>query len=812
MKVTTLQRLLPFVVVALCLIPRALTAETTAATAFFKTHPNPIDLEERGDTILFANRQVGLGFRKSANGFQFTRLHGIAEGHDFLSKGGVADIFQIVMTLDPKHVRKDERYQTRMGHYNILDEMAGESFLIGSHAGQSVSWRQDKTKSESMLCLEWKGIDVREDKGAMDVQVTIILREADPLSYWRISIKNRSERYGIERVRFPQVSFVPIGKAEDNVYLYPRGRGEVTENPFRQRNSEDFYPHTFNMQFQALYDKQSAKGLYLGTRDSAASFMCIENFHRPSEITWRPAHFPPNITFAMEDFTLPYDCVIGPFHGDWFDACQLYREWAIKQSWCRKGPLSSRKDVPTWYREAPLQLYTHLTDSVEGTHSLEDNMPIAAAHFHEFLKWTGMPLSANFYAWREYHPDLTSYNVPFNRYRMRDRGRWAGMPCENAHDGNYPRIPALPNFSSECKRLRDAGGMVSPYVALELFDQGPSENSPYAVEAKPHITRDLYGAIRTWGTETVWQPCSWTPWWRDRLKETCVLMLERENVGGFYLDVMQGCALPCYWTPHGHTAAGGTSMTLGMHQLSEYIYRAVKAKDAEAITSGENASENMIDVIDGVLQPTLTADTKAPLFAAVYQDYIRRHGLELSTGAKDADDFFIECASLFVEGSKIGMLRLRPRMGALSFQKPEHKEMLNFLDRLLGYYKQEVTRSFLVYGQLARPLKFIEPSPMPAVSHGSAGQFPSLMAGVFRTEHGELGVFLVNASTKELKFRADLDLSRYGLPVDAVVDVDAFASNGQSRSVVRKVKGAVPLEDVLSGRSAAMFRLKSSGN
>jgi len=46
----------------------------------------------------------------------------------------------------------------------------------------------------------------------------------------------------------------------------------------------------------------------------------------------------------------------------------------------------------------------------------------------------------------------------------------------------------------------------------------------------------------------------------------------------------------------------------------------------------------------------------------------------MSVGAGNA--FFVECASLFTEGMQIGWLRLRPRSGALSFQKPEHKEML----------------------------------------------------------------------------------------------------------------------------------------
>jgi len=190
-----------------------------------------------------------------------------------------------------------------------------------------------------------------------------------------------------------------------------------------------------------------------------------------------------------------------------------------------------------------------------------------------------------------------------------------------------------------------------------------------------------------------------TQWWRNRLKEQCVLLLDREHIGGHFLDVMVGCSSACYWTPHGHSAAGAVTRTRAMHGLAEIIYDAVKAADPDAIITGENPGENMIDVIDGMLSMILKPTNMAPVFAAVYQDYIRRMGLEVSTwdnltSAMDPNFFFIECDSMFTEGMQMGRLRLRPRGGVLSFQNPEHKQMLDFLGRLVGYYRQQATRNF----------------------------------------------------------------------------------------------------------------------
>ncbi len=795
------------------------------STHFFETHPNAIDLEERGDSILFANRQIGLEFKQSARGFQLCRLYGIEDKQDFLTKRKPAEfrnLFEIRMTLDPRSRHKDERGTSKYGHFVILEQMAGDDpFIIGSNEGKTVSWRREGTATESVLHLEWKEIDAREDKGVMDVEVTVTLRAGDPLSYWRINILNRSiygtgirhyprlTKYGIERVRFPLLTLAPIGKPEDDVFLYPRYRGGLIEKPFQQRNTVAFYPHNFNMQFQALYNKKTNNGIYLGTRDPAACFMVFDIKHRASKIVWHPGHFPPNITFAGEDFNLPYDCVVGPFQGDWYDASQIYREWAVKQSWCRKGKLSVRQDIPKWFKEAPLFFYAQLGDSAEGTHSLDKNLVIAEEHFREFLKWAGVRLPADWYQLTERVPGLTDLDIPLSVYRAPRQGRWAGFSSHTTHAGNYPKIPVLSGLSAALKRLRKEGGMVCPYVPLELFDVGPTYNAPYAAEAKPNLVRDLYGATRRWGGLSSLQPCVVTQWWRDRLKETCELMLERENVGGFYLDVLQGCSLPCYWTPHGHTAAGGDSMTRGMHELVEIITNAVKTKDPEAIITGENSSENMIDVTDGILQVTLWPENTAPIFAAVYQDYILRHGLEMSVGRGDA--FFIECASQFVEGMKIGRLRLRPRDMSLSFQNPEHKEMLDFLKLMVDYYKQETAKKFLAYGRLLRPLTFREPSPMPMLSYKDDGQFPALMSGVFRSDDGELGIFMVNAGGRKLEFQAKLDPTRYGMAANATIDVDTIASDGTSKKVLSKAKGIVTLKGSLPAHGLTMFRLESTG-
>ena len=815
------------------------------ATKFFKGHPNEIDVEEQDGRILFANRQVGLEFRKTGVGFELVRMYGIEEEQDFLSapkEGEPRNLFEIRMALDPKHVGKDDRGTTQAAGMSTLERMAemGHAFVIGSQSGKSLTWRLEKGEKESTLHLEWKGMDAQskdgtKDENVLDAEVMVTLRAGDPLSRWRIAVRNRSARYGIERVRLPILSLAPIGEARKNVFIYPKWRGGYIEDPFNApvgfgegyHKEGAFYPYYVNMQFWALYNQETNRGVYLGTQDPSPHMTHILLENTPADIAWSVGHFPPNMSFANEDFVLPYDCVVGPFRGDWYDACQIYRKWALKQSWCQKGPLSTRSDIPKWYKESPLIFYTNLSDSATGTHSFKDNLPIAADNFREWLKWAGLKLPANWYGGKDYRPDLTGYDVPFLGSRTQTaftKGRWSGLlPVDNRHDGNYPKIPAMDGFSQECKRLKDEGGMVCPYVATQLYDQGPAENAPYAAEAKPNIIRDSYGAICTWPGEPPWAPCSWTPWWRERLKETCVTMLQRENIGGFYLDVMHGMSLPCFWTPHGHTAAGGDSMTKGMHELCGYVRDAVKAKDPEAIITGEDSAENMIDAIDGALyQRTLRPENKVPLFGTVYNDYIPRYGLDLSVGL--GKDFYIECGSLFSEGAQVGRLRLKPRDYNISFQDPDHREMIDFLGGVVGYYKQDTAKKFLVYGQLRRPVVFSKPAPMPSLDYGSYDkgltdigaslkvignpQFPALMNGVFRSTDGELGVFVVNVSDAEIPFEADLDLAAYGIPPNARVTVDIIAPDSSIQKGSGSVQGAIQIKGSLPGHQITLFRIR----
>ena len=48
------------------------------------------------------------------------------------------------------------------------------------------------------------------------------------------------------------------------------------------------------------------------------------------------------------DLAVDYDIVTGVFHGDWYDAADLYKAWATKQWWCQKKLWD--RDIAAWMR------------------------------------------------------------------------------------------------------------------------------------------------------------------------------------------------------------------------------------------------------------------------------------------------------------------------------------------------------------------------------------------------------------------------------------------------------------------------------
>jgi hypothetical protein len=213
---------------------------------------------------------------------------------------------------------------------------------------------------------------------SLDITVVCsVLLEADsPLSKWRISVRNNTP-YGIRAIQYPvvQAPLVLGDSAEDDYFAWARMGGEIIWKPglslsqhsrgeFRADGERgpswlpDQYPGAIALQMQSYYDETA--GLYMATYDGAGN---VKHFG----LTRLKDGLDVSIEHNYDErpglnFDLPYDTVLGVFHGDWYTAADLYKRWAVQQSWCARKTVD-RDDLPAWLKEPrPFLMYASRAD------------------------------------------------------------------------------------------------------------------------------------------------------------------------------------------------------------------------------------------------------------------------------------------------------------------------------------------------------------------------------------------------------------------------------------------------------------------
>ena len=781
---------------------KAAFAPTNPATdRFFKDRRPGLAHTKSGETLLLANGKVGLEFVEAPNGVHLSRLRGIELETDYLSPLSG----RLSKPLWKIEMRRDKGRD------------ASGAVIVKSLDAARASTSFRKTPTGEAIHILWKGLAIGDEADAVDVEVVVALRPGDPLTRWRIGVTNRSKFYGIWEVLFPIVELKPIGNGSaSNHFAVPYGRGVIAHDPFNSPKpafgvgGRCLYPGTLNMQFSALHD-DAGVGLYMAAHDGEGNLKTFCYDPRPARqvIGYWIGHNPPNVGYPAEDYRTPYDVCIGPFAGEAYDACQIYRKWAVKQQWAARGPLHTRDDVPTWFKEMPL---TFVTSGAWGNSDLD----VSVDRVSSALDFFGAPIPVTYYIWKKAFPKQAHYNHPTSPWRVPEKRAYH---CTNTHDGNYPMLPALEHFSETCELVRDKGAYPIAYVCSSILDPGLNENAPMAKPAKPSVILDVNGDLRMAEAKLVsWLMCYHAEWWQQRMADTVTLLMEKENIHRIYFDTFYGGRYQnrCFDTSHGHSYGGGSVTYQGARKMSRVVRGAMKRKNPEAVMSGENPAETAIDLLDGFLYRASMWPGMAPLFATVYGDYVTRHGIRMEPVD---ESFFVACAALFTEGGAMGRLRLNGDFDWLKNVEAGTpvSEMMLFVRKLARYWKPGAAGKHLAYGKLLRPIAFTRPSPMPAVTVKHPNRkmrrynegiidTPAIMSGALQAPDGSLGVALVNVSPGRLQVALELTPGRYPIAPDAKYTVVAIDEFGKPTSPATRHEGKVTWAGELGGHDAVFVK------
>ena len=297
-------------------------------------------------------------------------------------------------------------------------------------------------------------------------------------------------------------------------------------------------------------------GLYMGVHDPQSRLKMIPVGPGPHGLggNLRAVHVPDSFADdSTATFVLPYEVVLQSFRGGWWEAAQLYREWALANAvWTRKGNLSARAaadDMPAWLLRSPLWLRLSGNDPEQNsTFELVDGIRelLASGGGDE----AGDPaaitdLGLHWYSWND-----------------------------EEFDTHYPIYTARAGFGEAVARLQmpHAGitARVVPYTNGRIWDSaGPLHSVPATATCKAWNGTPYSETYGSGVKFTVMDPSS--AFMREEWSSAVANISQHYNTSGVYSDqVSCSHSEACYDQEHGTNAS---SWGAGAQQLLSEMTR-----------------------------------------------------------------------------------------------------------------------------------------------------------------------------------------------------------------------------------------------
>lgn len=595
-----------------------------------------------------------------------------------------------------------------------MEGPAGKKHTLDNRGG----WRRvSAIGGETWLSLTWRGVAALASD-ALEVRCDIALN--GPRTSWRLEVENGTTAT-LRNVAFPVVVTRPLGgDGRDDAVVYPAASGERTVDPFaRPVHYSGSYPSGWaTYQFMTHYDREG--GVYVATHDPVASTKRILAQTLDDKTGLRLAFdwAAPNATIPANDFEMPGPAVVELMRGDWFDAAQIYKQWArTSASWWPRD--ENRRDTPQWMHDVAIWAQTGgTTQSVVG-------------RVRDFAAFMGVPTALHWYNWHE---------IPF--------------------DNDYPHyFPAKPDFREGVKALQAAGVRVMPYINGRLWD---TDTNDFPTTALPAATKNEKGEPYTeeYGSgQKLAAMCPTTQIWQDKVNEIVLRLLGPEcGVDGVYIDQV-AAARPrlCYDASHGHPLAGGHWWTTrGYWPMIKRLRTEMHKRDPNKMITTECNAEPYVHLFDAYLTWHFQYQNQLPVFAAIYGGRVQLFGRAYRGGPTKDLALRMKAAQSLVFGEQIGWCS--PDVIKDKVNGPYMRRMARLRYAL---------RPYLADGEMARPPQIAGDIPTVTADWQWRKEWPitdsALQAGAWRSRHGRVALIFANVTSDTLAFNLGFDAKWYGL-------------------------------------------------
>ncbi|MDR1825562.1 MAG: DUF6259 domain-containing protein [Bifidobacteriaceae bacterium] len=634
------------------------------------------------------------------------------------------------------------------------------------------------------LDLQWACQD------GLTVRAAIVLEPDAREAVFTAEVTNTGQQavYLLEYPVVRGVGTLVAGDIGHNYLLTPYGTGFLFTDPLELFPDGSGlpcpYPEGFNgasTQIMAYY-RADVGGFSFMTDDGTGWVKWLDCDKPDDHLRFRFLHSACGVQPGNE-LHLPYSVRLGALvEGNWYEAAERYRAWALAQPWCDKGPWRQREDKAVWLLEQTGAAAMGISTQYDRTAWLE--------HLHRDL---GTSI---------FH--ITGPNWQLGRFDY----------LGNMNGGTDMVFPA-PVAPSYLETLAAQGDHFAPFTFATAFSEKGSVDYPAAAAAMQKIpgrdtpgqtdtlSRDRYsfpflcpvppfqaqlsvfrdtGAVRELGASAIYWDIG-----PNNILLSCLDESHGHPAGGgavlpaAYLDVMATVRQAC------REAAGGEVVPLGCEMVNEVFLSEMDFYQARAEASPVSAFEA------GSFYHWIREGTcvKVPLFAFVYHD----HGpVRLDGWAKLDDeqgDLFYWLAARIVAWG--GLFEINGEFSSLDVIDGHCDDMSqSFSPFVVDRYYQTVPQRaayvrglaaartgfalpYLAYGQMLRPLAFEAPLvDLDWFHFNCAADFseyqqegvltvPSVVHAAWRYGAEKCGFFFVNVLEQSQTVTVTLDPAAYGL-------------------------------------------------
>lgn len=690
--------------------------------------------------------------------------------------------------------------------------------------GEIVMKRESSREGETLI-FRWLQRAIEDIENQIDVTMTVSLPKDSARAEWRIQVANRSDKYGVWILKFPRLGnlrkLAENGAAE--FVAIPggngggAGEGQLYQDPFETLHPfVRTYPcYHQSMQFNAYYGPTA--GLYLATHDGAShtkGFLIQPGkvINKIPVMRYEVEHYPANAGVPGSGFEPDYPAVIGPFHGNWYDAARIYRAWALQQRWAKRGPLTKRDDISPWIRNGAYWMMMPL-----------DSEKDQRQHLRKLARTLPIDLVQKL---------ARHIDVDLNLDRVRKAHEYFGFPLllwsnewfDGGGDTSPPRYIPVNNLEKFLARLKqevpDAhfSAHIQPKrfsVQLAEYDDAVKQSLETDYEQHPRLGPVMPDETYDQHAYPCWATDWWQQYWADKSFARAQL-----GIDGFHVDELGSATSfndQCFNRAHPHPIGGGTLYADTRRRMVTTLRDNARRAQPHFAIHHEVLCEIYIDVADAAEVCTSPSNNNIPLYEAVYHDYnfiMGRRIIEWTDrnmfpiGKKDGDEgineFVSSFAQTFIWGNQPGWTRIdiaeyAPRIAAV---------IKRFMDARYRAMK------FLNVGDMMPPLTLTKPLPTVKriwrANDTPEHVLPVVYNSVWKADDGTVGIVLANIMPEPQTIAYSCDLAACGLSGGKYKLTRSDTAQPEDLGAV--TENLLSREDTIDGYSVKVIEVRKAGN